>query len=198
MAVRGSRSSFAVLALIAASLLLAGCGGVVNSDARKSLETEIGNSTLTVYPVGVLRGADYGTARADVEFIVDGLRASGFKAVVAAPDAPDVTVRWQPSADRMLENMARAVSGYVANHPPKGQYALYAQYQLPAESDTVGGILWVISDRRGRIAAAGIMNAANPRFVERGPVTRKSARAVLIDDVQGQVGTMMAKAGPRR
>lgn len=186
------------LVIVAIVVVVVAACGVVSKDARKNLETRFSTSTLTVYPVGVVRGSDVVTMPTAVASIVDGLKPMGFAAVEPATDVPEVRTVWRRNQQDMLNHMAGEVSAYVSRHPPKGQFALYAQYLLPAESEKILGILWVITDRDGRIAATGVMNNRDPQFVENNPTGRVVATTMLVDDVKQHLGGMMAKAGGRR
>ena len=189
-----------LVVLVGATVVLAGCGGLVSSDARRQLETNIAKSTLTVYPVGVLRGSDLAAAPEDAVRVAEQLAASGFAKVVAAKDAPDVRTIWRRDQASMLEQVAGDVGRHVRAHPPQGEYALYAQYLLRAgeRGDQVIGLQWVIVDRAGRVANAGMLDDKNSAFIAARPQDKAACGPLLANSIKRDIGGMMARAAGRR
>lgn len=186
-----------LIALAATFFVLAACSSTVSDEAKRDLEVKMTESALTIYPVGVLRGTETGTAPAEVGMLVQGLAGAGFREIVPVRQGPNIRLVWKSNHKAMLAQVAKQVREYVKANPIQTDYALYGQYLLRQMDDgeSVVGVHWVIADKAGRIAETGIVDSSDPLFVEKHRRVREACTPVLLDSVKHSLGGMLAKAG---
>lgn len=175
--------------------LVAGCGGkVVSDDAKFKLGSGLAKSTLAVYPVTVIQGTEKVEARGEIPRIVAGLKDAGFAGVAPAGESPGIQPAWRPDQEAVFRQAARQLSIFVAGHPPQADYGLYAQYLMRADDGHVTGVHWMIADRKGQIAAAGLLNEDHPLFQMNTPMGKAGCTGLLLESVKDQIQQHVAEA----
>lgn len=175
-----------------------GCGGkVVSDEAKFKLGSGLGQSTLAVYPVTLIQGTERVELRGEIPRIVAGLRTAGFESVTPAGESTGIQPAWRPDQEAVFRQAARQLAIFVAGHPPQADYGLYAQYLMRADDGKVTGVHWMIADRRGQIAAAGMLNEDHPLFQMNSPAGKAGCTSLLLESVKDQMQRHVAEAKGR-
>jgi hypothetical protein len=101
----------------------------------------------------------------------------------AAPDGPRPQIAPDPSQQKVLWSMARAVSQYVKQNPPGADYVLFADYIMGKE--VVGGVNFAICDKHGELVVVDFQNSHWPDFKAIDPKKREDCDRLVARRMEG-------------
>lgn len=185
-----TRIQISLLAGVALTLLVGGCGSVVDADAEKTMLGKLGNTTITVYPayLRMSNGADYSEAAA--KQIAEFFDQRHLATVSIANDQVPIGGEWKMNQSKMLRESIAAFQSYLRDHPPQTDYAFLAEYLLvTGEHSGVIGVHGYLLDREGRVACAVGVNSHHDSFNEVNPKTVDDCTLVLLKSIAPDLGT---------
>ena len=176
---RAGRGSSIVAAALALTFL-AGCGGIVDREAEKTLLARMGETSVTVFPAFVRDGRK---ARYDDEAAAALARTIEQKQLAEAMTSDarvPISGPWRRNEARMLRDSAADFATYLASQPIETEYALLPEYLIGGRGAVVGVHAYVLGPN-GRIALAVLLNSHHEPFKRVNPKTMGDCTQLLSD-----------------
>jgi len=117
-------------------------------------------ASIVVYPVRI-RGE---LNRDQAEHVATLLGKAGFGEVRVAETKLPIEVAPARNEQKMLWTLARSFRDHVRAHPPKADYAMYADYLMASPEGPVGAVHFVICDRKGEWVIVDLQNSHHEDF----------------------------------
>jgi hypothetical protein len=153
-------------------------------DAMKSrlggLKKAIKKSTVAVYPVRVSGKSD-GQAAAR---LAEMLSRKGLGRAEPAGADPKLDIKPNTNQTRIAWDVARAFRDFLRKHPPAADYALLADYGIgrtPDGKTVVGGVQFVLCDRKGDWVMVAVRNSHQPDFRRIDPKTPDDCNRLVVE-----------------
>ncbi len=179
------RMSWIVAAGVTSVVLISGCRGFADPEARAALMQSLGNTSFTVFPAFV-RGEetsyDEDAARAIGEFLV----GDGLAEAAVSEEEVAITGSWGSNEATMLEESAADFATHVQEHPLETDYALLAEYLIGGRGNPIGIHCYIV-DADGRIAWARLWNSHHDAFAEATLNTSEDCTALLIQELREEL-----------
>ena len=187
-----------VLALVAVGTAVvfgtSGCGGIINEDAKAKLFEDIGNTSMTVFPVFVRDGEqkryDPGAANTIGEFLTQENLAT---VTVSQAEVP-ITSQWGINQAKMFRDSAADFATYVRENPLETDYALLAEYLFGGRGDPSGVHVYLL-DAEGTVAWANLLNSHHKAFTDVDPQTTDDCTTLVINVMRDEFVSQDAGKG---
>jgi hypothetical protein len=164
------------------TLLLAGCGSIVQKEDGERFRQSLGKTTVTVYP-SIVRSTRSTVAESWDE---DGARQiaayiekRGWARVAVATDHLQITGHPGHNQAKMFRTSMTSFGQWVNAHPTETEYACVAEYLMMGERG-VGGVHVYFVRKDGAPAFGSLANSHWEEFKEVKPRTVEDATKVAI------------------
>lgn len=168
--------------ILAASLALAGCSGVIRNEDSARFKADLGRTTITIFPAVVRElGPTVETSwdNRSAEVISDWLNENGYGAARVSDRKPEIEVKPGMNQARMFRTGIRSFSEWVRANPPETEYACVAEY-LMMRDGKAGGIHVYCVDRSGKLVFGSLSNSHWPEFKKVKPASVRDASKVAV------------------
>ncbi|MFH1749062.1 MAG: hypothetical protein ABIG44_18685 [Planctomycetota bacterium] len=161
------RSRMTVVALLGLSGLIAlnmgGCGGVVDKAAQTTLYGQLGDMSITVFPVFV-RDGEMPRYNPDArETIGTCLTDNDLGTVSLASAEVPITSVWGMNQAKMFKQSVADFAAHVRSNAVATDYALLAEYLIGGQGAPVGVHIYLV-DAEGAVAYARLLNSHHDEF----------------------------------
>ena len=122
-----------------------GCAGRIEQKLMDDFFASLGNTSITVYPAYVKRHAidasgkplgydsdDSGYDLVETERLAKFVRCESLAEVTVSSEEVPLDRKWQRTQVGLFQASARAFGEHVAAHPINTEYAMMAEYLIPA------------------------------------------------------------------
>ncbi len=153
---------------------------------RDHLKKQAEKSTVAVYPVRV---AGKGDEQAAAE-LAEMLDQKGFAGAEAAGTDPKLSIQPNTNQLRIAWDLARAFREFLRENPPQADYALLADYGIgrtPDGKTHVGGLQFVLCDRRGNWVVVSLRNSHHADFRRIGPRSPGDCNRLVAEAVAAEL-----------
>ncbi len=169
-----------ILLLIA--MVLAGCGAIVKKEVETQFRSDLGKTSVTVYPVVVRSTARQTGVTWDEQAakeLAGWIEKEGLARTVVAPDRLQIAAKPGMNQAKMFRSSMTSFGEWVKANPPKTEYALVAEY-LMWRNGTVAGVHVYVVRNDGELAYGTLLNSHWKEFKEVNPATVQDATRVAI------------------
>ena len=168
--------------ILAASLVLAGCSGVIRDEDKARFRADLGKTEITIYPAVVRELGPVVKTSWDsrsAEELAGWLNENGFGAARASEQNPEIEVKPGMNQARMFRTGIRSFGEWVRGNPPGTEYACVAEY-LMMRGGKAGGIHVYCVDQGGTPVFGSLSNSHWPEFRKVKPASVRDASRVVI------------------
>lgn len=177
MKARNKVSWMAATAVMAA-VLVGGCSGIVDQQAKEALMQSLGDTSVTVFPTFVRSTG--GAYDADsVRQIGEYLTSAKLAEVTLSDQEVPITGSWGMNQAKMLRESAEAFAAHIKTHPIETDYAMLAEFLIGGAGNAVG-IHGYVLDADGTVAFALLLNSHHKAFAAANPQTVEECTALFI------------------
>lgn len=164
---------FAVLlgGFIVIWMLSGGPVSFIDQAARQQWRSDLGDTSITVYPTLVRTGLEERFDPQSARKISSFLAESGFGMAVTSETAPDIETMWHRNELRVAAASAESLAQFVEGEELATAYALMAEYTFSPKDGRVMAVHYYIVTKLGRVSDAGIINSHHRIFQEIDPHT---------------------------
>jgi hypothetical protein len=158
-----------------------------------ALKKTIKTSTVAVYPVRVAGRSDLQLA----ERLAEMLTKQGFGRAEASNTDPKLQVQGNTNQTRILWDTARAFREFLHKNPPAADYALLADCGIghsPEGKTVVGGVQFVLCDRKGDWVLVDLKNDHHPDFQRINPQSADDCNRLVAEALGKATETPSARA----
>lgn len=168
--------------MLAASLAMAGCGGVVKQEDMARFRDNLGKTGITVYPAVVRELGPTVKTSWDNESaaeIAEWLNSNGFGVARASEQKPEIAVKPRMNQAKMFRTGISSFGEWVRANPPETEYACVPEY-LMMRNGKAGGIHVYCVDRAGTPVFGSLSNSHWPEFKRVKPASVRDASRVAV------------------
>jgi len=150
---------------------------MARQDALKKI---IKTATIAVYPVRVSGKSDEKLAGQLAEM----LTKKGLGRAETVSTDPKLDIKPNTNQTRIAWDAARAFQDFLHKNPPTAEYALLADYgiaQLHDGKTKVGGVQFILCNRKGDWVLVGLRNSHHPEFQQINPQSPDDCNRVVVE-----------------
>jgi uncharacterized protein YceK len=173
------------------TLLLAGCGSIVQKEDGARFRQSLGKTTVTVYPsvVRTTRSAAAESWNEDgARQIAAYIEKRGWAHTAVATDHLEITGQPGVNQAKMFRSSMTSFGEWVKAHPPETEYACVAEYLMMGERG-VGGVHVYCARKDGTPAFASLANSHWEEFKEVKPRTVDDATKVAVGALERRLAS---------
>lgn len=167
-------------------LVLTGCSGVVRDEDAARFRSQLGSTTIAVYPAVVRDlGPTVNTTwdQQSADEIAEWLNRNGFGKAIVANGKPPIAAKAGMNQARMFRSSFRAFGEWVEAHPSDSEYACIAEY-LMMRNGTVGGVHVYFVRRDGTPVLGTLSNSHWKEFKKVNPASVRDANQVALGSLE--------------
>jgi hypothetical protein len=146
------------------------------------LKKTIKTCTVAVFPVRVSGKGDEQVAARLAEM----LTKAGFGRAKPAGADPKLDIKPNTNQTRIVWDIARALRDFLRKNPPAADYALLADYGIGRTPDgkmEVGGVQFVLCDRKGDWVLVTLRNSHQPDFQQINPQSPDDCNRLVVEAI---------------
>ena len=172
-------------------LACGGCGGIVDEQAEQKFRRDLGNTSITVFPVFVRDGEQHRYDADAATAIGESLTQAGLATVTASAAQVPITSRWGMNQAKMFRDSAADFGAYVRANPIETDYALLAEYLIGGRGVPVGVHLYLV-DAQGTAAYAILFNSHHSEFTDVNPQTVEDCTTIVVNRLPADLAEQLA------
>ncbi len=144
------------------------------------------DTSLTVYPVHVQNQ----TYREHTETLCKMINENNLFKAQPAKNAVNINVPGNSNEMRMLWDLAHAFREEVRKNPPPTDYTLYADYIMALPDGPVGGVHFVICDKKGEWVMVSLQNSHHENFQKIDPDSVEDCNRILVRQLEDEMDVL--------